>query len=584
MSGAARRAPHVFSIAAGQPFLSTFADALIHGRLLPGFPGDGPLALATATIFLPTRRAARALATLLAERAGGASRLLPRIIPLGDIDDAEIGLGDAEFTAALERGDLPPAIGDTARRLILTRLVLAFAQSVDRGVLRLDPDEALLVPSSPADALALAGDLGRLMDALATEDVKWDSLAGLVEERHDRYYSITLSFLKIAADAWPRVLEERGVLDPAARRDLVLRAEAARLARDTTGAPMIAAGSTGSVPATARLLAAISRLPNGAVVLPDLDRDLDEASWRAIGAGGDDDGAAHGHPQAVLHRLLAAIGVDRAEVTPLGELSRRAVARGRFLSQALRPAATTEQWASAGERDRELWAAALDGLAVVEADDEREEALVASLVIREALERTDATAALITPDRGLAERVGAELRRWDIDVDDSAGTPLTRTLPGRLALLAAEAAAADGAPRALLALLAHPLVTLGLPRAILVGAAAALEIGVLRGPAPPPGFAGLAAILRRRRMEARARHAARPLRRLTDGDWDGAADLLRRLGARLRSAHVAAQRRLRSRRARTASSPGPDRPRAAGGRRARAPLRRRGGGNAGCRL
>ena len=206
-------------------------------------------------------------------------------------------------------------------------------------------------------------------------------------------------------------------------------------------------------------------MPNGAVVLPGLDRDLDEASWRAIGAGGDDDGAAHGHPQAVLHRLLAAIGVDRAEVTPLGELSRRAVARGRFLSQALRPAATTEQWASAGERDRELWAAALDGLAVVEADDEREEALVASLVIREALERTDATAALITPDRGLAERVGAELRRWDIDVDDSAGTPLTRTLPGRLALLAAEAAAADGAPRALLALLAHPLVTLGLPRA-----------------------------------------------------------------------------------------------------------------------
>ena len=39
--------------------------------------------------------------------------------------------------------------------------------------------------------------------------------------------------------------------------------------------PVIAAGSTGSVPATARLLKAIARLPNGALVLPGLDTELD---------------------------------------------------------------------------------------------------------------------------------------------------------------------------------------------------------------------------------------------------------------------------------------------------------------------
>jgi ATP-dependent helicase/nuclease subunit B len=529
MSAAARRAPRVFSIAAGLPFLPTFVDALMDGRIVAGFPDDDPLSLAAATIFLPTRRAARALSTLLAERAGGASRLLPRIIPLGDIDDAEIGLGDAEFTTTLDKGALPPSIGDAARRLILTRLVLAFARSVDRGVLRLNPDEALLVPSSPADAFALAGDLGRLMDTLTAEDVNWASLGGLVEERYDRYYSITLNFLKIAAEAWPRVLEERGVLDPVVRRDLVLRAEAARLLRDKPSAPMIAAGSTGSIPATARLLAAISRLPNGAVVLPDLDRDLDDDAWRAIGAGGEDGDAAHGHPQAVLYRLLAEISIDRTAVTPLGELSHRAEARGRFLSHALRPAATTEQWAPEAQRDPGCWAEALEGLTVVEASDAREEALVASLVIREALETPNATTALITPDRGLAERVGAELKRWDIDVDDSAGAPLTRTLPGRLALLAAEAAAADCAPRRLLALLAHPFVTLGSSRAAITRAAAALEIGLIRGPAPPRGLSGLLTILPQRRMEAHTRHAARPLRRLTDADWASIADLVRRL-------------------------------------------------------
>jgi ATP-dependent helicase/nuclease subunit B len=529
MSTASRRTPHVFSIAAGLRFLPTFVDALMRGMLVPGFPDHDPLSLASATIFLPTRRAARALSALLAERAAGSTRLLPRIIPLGDIDDTEIGLGDAEFTTALDKGALPPSIGNTARRLILSRLVLAFARSVDRGMLRLSPDEALLVPSSPADAFALAGDLGRLMDALTAEDVDWARLGGLVEERYDRYYSVTLDFLKIAAEAWPGVLEERGLLDPVVRRDLVLRAEAKRLLEDQPPTPMIAAGSTGSLPATARLLAAISRLPNGAVVLPDLDHELDDKAWQAIGIGAEDDVATHGHPQAVLHRLLAEIGIDRPAVMPLGELPQRAAARGRFLSQALRPAATTEQWAPDPQRDSRHWADALHGVAVVEAGDEREEALVASLVIREALETPDATAALITPDRGLAERVGAELKRWDIDVDDSAGAPLTRTPPGRLALLAAEAAAADYAPRQLLALLAHPLVTLGASRASVTRASAALEIGLLRGPAPPRGLDGLLTILPQRRAEARARHAARPLRRLTDADWASVADLVRRI-------------------------------------------------------
>jgi len=38
---------------------------------------------------------------------------------------------------------------------------------------------------------------------------------------------------------------------------------------------VIAAGSTGSMPATAKLLATIAHLRHGAVVLPGLDTDLD---------------------------------------------------------------------------------------------------------------------------------------------------------------------------------------------------------------------------------------------------------------------------------------------------------------------
>lgn len=525
--------PRVFTIPPGAPFLATLADALLEGRLIADFPDDAdPLSLAEATILLPTRRAARALAALLAERCGSPSVLLPRIVALGEVDPAETELGgDAEpFCGAGAEAGLAPAMSETRRRLIMTRLVLDWARSVDRAILRLGPDEPLLVPASPADALALSGDLARLMDALTVEDVAWDKLAGIVEERYDRYFAITLEFLNVAAQSWPAILAERGALDPARRRNALLLAEAERLARERPPAPMIAAGSTGSMPATARLLAAISRLPRGAVVLPGLDQGLDEAGWRAIARGDENDAPAFGHPQAALARLLPVLGITREEVIPLGRPPAPARQRTRFIGEALRPAATTDLWSSCAiRRDPGALAQSFDGLVLIEAANEREEALAAAVAIRETLETPAATVALVTPDRGLAERVGAELLRWGIEVADSAGTPLPRTLPGSLARLVAEAAAGRFAPRPLIALLAHPFATFGWPRARAERAAIALEIGLLRAPEPPAGLAGLRSVVSQRRAAAGERRAGAALRRLSEGDWHCVNHLIERL-------------------------------------------------------
>jgi ATP-dependent helicase/nuclease subunit B len=160
--------------------------------------------------------------------------------------------------------------------------------------------------------------------------------------------------------------------------------------------------------------------------------------------------------------------------------------------------------------------------------DEREEALAMAIALRETLEQPGHRAALATPDRALAIRVAAELRRWNVAVEDSAGVPLSDSLAGRLARLAADAAALDFHPVRVLALLAHPLLRLGLDRAEVERAAAALEIGVLRGPAPRPGLDGLADAFAMRRAE-NSRHTPRPRRRLSRPEWDAAADLLTRL-------------------------------------------------------
>ncbi|MGU3542760.1 double-strand break repair protein AddB [Methylobacterium sp. A52T] len=530
----------VFTISRGVPFLPTLAEALLSGRLV-GPVADDPLALASVTIYLPTRRAARALGAILAERLGrdapGRATLLPRMIPLGEADEAELDLA-AEPLLEENADPLSIPMPPLERRLILARLVQAWARTVDRTLLPLDAEVPFLVPSSPADAVGLAGDLERLMDALTVEGLPWSEIGAAVEAEYSRYFGLTLDFVKIAAENWPKLLAERGLADPVARARGLVLAEERRLSRSATRDPVIVAGSLGSVPATARLIAAVAKLSHGAVVLPGLDLDLDAAGWDGIDTGeGFSRVIAHGHPQAVLHRLLGPenLNLDRAEVVALGEPHPGQAARAALLSQALRPADTTDAWAALEPAARDTVARlGLEGLALAEAADEREEALVAALALRETLQTPGATAALITPDRGLAGRVAVELLRWGIVAEDSAGLSLAVSPAGRLARLAAELAAdlardqADAIPARLIALLSHPMVHLGLPRPDVVRGAAALEIGLLRGPVPAPGFDGLRKALAAERAGP-PEHRPRAKRRLKDVDWELAANLLDRL-------------------------------------------------------
>ncbi len=531
----ARDRPRVLTIPPGAPFLPTLADALLSGSLVPGWPDPAdPLSLSEGTILVPTRRAARALAAVLAERLGDRAVLLPRIVPLGDVDEAEdaqaldrAGLAYADEGSAgktSEGAPLPPEASPTARRLALAQLVLAWARSVDRALLRLDEDEQLLVSATPADAIALAGELGALIDTLSIHGKTVDDISALVPDAYSRYWDITRSFLEIVARQWPDLCREAGVMDAALRRHLLLTAEAERLARQRPDGPLVAAGSTGSMPATAALLAAIARLPRGAVVLPGLDLQLDEHSFATILP---DEEARHpghpGHPQAMLAKLLATIGVRREEVATLGTQPPALAARETLMSEALRPAETTHLWRDRADRiGADAVALALEGVTVLEAADDREEALAIAVALREALETPGRLAALVTPDRSLAERVSAELARWDIVVEDSAGQALDRSPSGALARLVAEAAEADFEAASLLALLAHPGCRLGLPAAVLRRGRVALEIGVLRGTALPSGLDALAAAIPGARAICAGRRARRPQKRLGTDDWAAA--------------------------------------------------------------
>ncbi len=114
----------------------------------------------------------------------------------------------------------------------------------------------------------MAGELARLQDDMITREVPWSRLDTLVPRGEmDAYFEVTLEFLKIARDLWPNLLNERQMIDIAERRDRLIDAETVRLATTLAADPGDRCGSsTASMPSTAKLLAAIAHLPNGAVV------------------------------------------------------------------------------------------------------------------------------------------------------------------------------------------------------------------------------------------------------------------------------------------------------------------------------
>ena len=461
------RAPAVYSIPAGLPFAKTLADALFGPGAL-ALATDDPLAIARATIFVPTRRAARALSEALVRRSGARATLLPRIRPFGDLDDDEALLGDAPHD---ESDDLPPAAAPMARCFLLMRLVMAWRER-KTGVPMVRADEAA----------RLAQTLARFIDEMQSERLDPAALKDLAPERFAAHWQEIVEFLAIVTREWPAVMTRLGLIDPIARRNLALQRLAARWRAKPPPHPVIAAGSTGSLPATAELIATIARLPKGAVVLPGLDRTLDDEAWAALEPS---------HPQYGLKMLTEGLGMPRVAVRDLVAAQPRRGARLALIAEALRPAVTTHVWRALTPLDR----TALDGFAWVECANEEAEAGVIALKLRETLETPEKTAALVTADRGLARRVAAQLERYGIVVDDSAGRPLALTPPGAFLRLSGSLEIEQVAPVSLLALLKHPLAAGRLAPEAFRRRVRALELACLRGPRPSPGFEGLRAAL-----------------------------------------------------------------------------------------
>ncbi len=460
--------PTVYTVNPALPFVDALAAGLISRA------GADPVRLADMVVLVPNRRTQRSLREAFLRQLGERPTILPAMRPIGDVDEDEVTFLGAGM--GLDPSDIPTSIGEVRRKVILMQQVTAWAKQAQDGL-------------APAQAWRLAGELAKLMDSVDTEGLTFEGLKDLVPESFASHWGQTLAFLQIVSTHWPAILEAEGAINPAARRDKLLSLLCEAWSRQPPKGEVFAAGSTGSIPATADLLAVVARLPKGAVVLPGLDTDMDEDAWQAIDLTKPD---AHTHPQAVLKRTLLTMGVSRHEV---GSWHAPELAasdnRTALLRHALLPASQTDGWRALGYDTR--GGDVFDGMQKLVAPGRREEADAIAVMMREVLEVPGKTAALVTPDRTLARMVRASLVRWGIDVDDSGGDRVLNTLPGRFMGLIAVAAAEQFAPIPFLALLQHPFVAAGMDRPAFLAALRRLDMFVMRGVRPAGGLSGLKA-------------------------------------------------------------------------------------------
>ena len=408
-----------YNIAIDQPFLPTLAKGILARW------GGNPLELAQIEVLLPTRRSCRAFADILLTESGTPAMLLPRIQAIGDIPE------DALALDLPEAATLPPAMLKSRRILLLAQKIRDWFEGE---------------PVSLSHALQWAYTLADLLDELERHHVAADAIAPLIPQDLAHHREQFLAFIALAMqEYYPALTEEM-------RRNQLLQMKAEALAANPPGHPVIAAGSMGSVPATATLLKAISALPQGMVILPGIDGATDTPPpW---------------HPQFYLHALSRFLEVAPADFKPW--LPNANSERQSFCREWMQA-----DFAPRGKKPR-------DFLTLLEAGTEQDEAQVVALLMRETLLSPDKTAMLVTPDRALARRVSAALMRYDITVDDSAGTPLSHTPLGSLLMLALAAAQAPESPAALLALLKHPLCIFGGSGEISRNEARALEVQYFR--------------------------------------------------------------------------------------------------------
>lgn len=428
-------AMNIYACPVGCNFMKNFVANLCSGNILKDFNINSTrlFGLSDIEIFVPTRRAARALKEeFIAQR--NEVFFLPKIIAFSDIDCP------GEIKSQL------PIIGNIERVLLLSRLIYSWKQQITQYV-------------QLGDAIWLAQDFAALIDEAFLSNVSWHKLNDIeaqLTSQLSQWWQLSSNFLQIAAIQYPLMLKEKGVLDIGESLASKFFTKSQQIKNDKTGKAYIVLGATGAVPCVAEFLKTVAMCPNGAIILPSLDRDFSEEIWKNF--ANINEISLYSQAQYNYFKLLKKLNVKREDIKFIGTVSNAMRWRERYVTYALMPAESTDCWYNI---DKAYSSQAFENVSIIEAEEEREEALAIACALRIAAQEQNKKAALITSNRNLARRVSAELARFGIIANDSAQQPFFSLNFGRwLQLILLNITDSD--VNIFLALLRHPLTSLGL--------------------------------------------------------------------------------------------------------------------------
>lgn len=448
--------PNFYNIPASLPFADTLARHIIKRF------GNNQIQLADIILLLPNRRSCRSVQEAFLRVTNGKPTLLPRMQPLGDV-------GDDGFTLKLSLGNIPPSISpvisSSQQRLLLAQLIEKWQST-----------NVYTNKTSTAQSVNLAADLATFLDEVQRQQLPFDRLRDIVPEELAKHWQITLDFMEIIIRLWPEILKEKGSTDIGTYRNLALNNLSKFWQENPPSYPVIAAGSTASIPATAKLLKTIASLPNGAVILPGVDMIMDEESWESI---------EETHFQCSLRSFLESNGIKRSDIKNLDKdvLTERA----KIISQMMLPATSSYKWQTINQISPD----AIKGISRIDAPTLQDEARIIAVILRHTLETPGKTAALVTNDSSLATRTKSIMEKWDIKLDTSGGTPLAEVPACIFMRLVSAMVEEKFSPIKMLSCLKHPLACAGAKIGSFKGILREIEKNTMRGIAIPGGISGL---------------------------------------------------------------------------------------------
>ncbi len=411
------------------PAEMSFVDELAKG-VLQRF-GKSQIELSKVTIFLPNLRSIASLKHAFLRQTEGQSLLLPKMKAIGDYEDSDI----TRMSKSCDVTEIKSAISPLKRQMLLAQLIMESNE-------RRSPEDPEI---NIEQAHHLAYELARFLDDVQKYNLCFEDLEKIVPEDLAKHWQETLNFFRLISQFWPEKLESMGLLDPWQRKYLMAESEVNYWQNHPITQPIIIAGTTGSIPSTLLIIKEILDSEYGHLVLPSLDVAMDNAQWDII---------EEHHPQYGMKELLHKVGVEREDVEVWTEYLPHP--RRDFISHVMSPMEGNSRWREFAIRDE-----ACDNLEVIEAETAQQEAEIIALILRRQLEDSHKNGALITNDRSLARRVCVLMKKWQIEIDDSAGVALLDTAAASFMRLIMMAIDSRFSPIEFLSLLKHPFATFG---------------------------------------------------------------------------------------------------------------------------